>query len=268
MSDHNVEIRKGERFKFGENWNRFLTLLNEQRINEAVKSLQSRLETTSLDGRSFLDIGSGSGLFSLAARRLGATVHSFDYDPQSVACTQELKNRYYRNDDKWIVERGSILDENYLHKLDQFDIVYSWGVLHHSGRMWEALANVSSLPIKGNGKLFIAIYNDQGWVTSYWKLIKKLYNKYKISRWLLILLHWPYLYGLRYLVRFLTKRLPLERGMSMWWDMIDWLGGYPFEVAKPEDIFYFFKKNHYQLTQLKTNGGRNGCNEYVFRRNN
>jgi len=30
---------------------------------------------------------------------LGARVHSFDYDPQSVACTAELKRRYFEGDE-------------------------------------------------------------------------------------------------------------------------------------------------------------------------
>ena len=67
-----------------------------------------------LSGVSFLDIGSGSGLFSLAARRLGARVHSFDYDPQSVACTRELKRRFCAGDAHWTIEMGDVLDADYL----------------------------------------------------------------------------------------------------------------------------------------------------------
>ena len=93
------------------------------------------LSVNALEGKSFLDIGSGSGLFSLAARRLGARVHSFDYDPQSVACTRELKRRFYSDDAEWVIEEGSALDTAYLSGLGQFDVVYSWGVLHHTGDM-------------------------------------------------------------------------------------------------------------------------------------
>ena len=91
---HGQEVSEGERFAFGDNWARFLRLLSDERINQAEESLKQMLEVDNLNGKSFLDIGSGSGLFSLAARRLGAKTFSFDYDPQSVACTRELKRRY------------------------------------------------------------------------------------------------------------------------------------------------------------------------------
>lgn len=144
------EVVQGNRFEFGKNWTAFLKVLDEDRILTAEKSLQEMLGIESLNGKSFLDIGSGSGLFSLAARRLGATVYSFDYDPQSMACTQELKRRYFADDIHWIVEKKSVLDRKYLASLSQFDIVYSWGVLHHTGDMWQALEN-AAIRVKGGG---------------------------------------------------------------------------------------------------------------------
>src|SRR5437667_10895072 len=133
MSTQAIEIGRGERFEFGKNWSRFLALLDDVRIVRAEESLKQMLEVDNFEGQSFLDIGSGSGLFSLAARRLGARVHSLDYDPQSVVCTAELKQRYYPGDLEWVVEQGSALDADYLRSLGEFDIVYSWGVLHHTG---------------------------------------------------------------------------------------------------------------------------------------
>jgi len=259
---HASEVEQGKRFEFGANWARFLTILNEERIKQAEQSLMAMLGQQDLNGKTFLDIGSGSGLFSLAAYRLGAKVHSFDYDPQSVECTRELQRRYCPDNSKWIVEQASALDQDYLQKLGQFDVVYSWGVLHHTNQMWQALENVVPL-VKVKGQLFIAIYNDQGFISDYWTAVKRIYNKNLVGRVFTVCIHYPYLFVLRWLIRKLSGR-SIERGMDIWRDMLDWLGGYPFEVAKPEEIYSFFQNRDFVLRRLKTCGGRMGCNEFVF----
>jgi 2-polyprenyl-3-methyl-5-hydroxy-6-metoxy-1,4-benzoquinol methylase len=263
IDNHRTEISDGQRFEFGVNWSRFLSVLSDDRIARAAQSLQDWLEVDCLDDKRFLDAGSGSGLFSLAARRLEATVHSFDYDPQSVACTCELRTRNNPEDSAWVVEEASVLDRNYLSQLGQFDVVYSWGVLHHTGSMWEAINNIVPL-VTVDGLLFIAIYNDQGLISRYWRFVKRCYARNLVLRALMLLVHMPYLYGLRFLLRAATGRLDLERGMSLWYDMIDWIGGYPFEVARPEEILDFFRGKGFELVRLKTCGGRHGCNEFVF----
>ena len=273
MTEHATEIARGERFEFGANWAQFLNVLNDERIALAEQSLRNMLGVNDLKGKRFLDIGSGSGLFSLVARRLGATVHSFDYDPQSVACTAELKRRYYPDDPDWIVEQGSALDKNYLQTLGQWDIVYSWGVLHHTGAMWQALENVSPL-VRQDGTLFIAIYSYQRVMTPVWTWIKRAYNRLpKRLRWLvlgpaLILLWGPRtIYDLLRGKPFHTWRHYAEdsvRGMSAWRDLVDWVGGYPFEVAKPEEIFRFYRDREFVLRNMVTCGGGLGCNEFVF----
>src|SRR4030095_7798685 len=94
IDSHAIEVDRGERFEFGKNWTNFLRVLDEDRIARALASRRALRGVTDLGGASFLDVGSGSGLFSLAAHRLGARVRSFDYDAASVACTTELRRRY------------------------------------------------------------------------------------------------------------------------------------------------------------------------------
>lgn len=265
-SQHQQEINDGNRFEFGKNWENFLSKIDDDRIYLAEQSLMKMLKVKDLQGKKFLDIGSGSGLFSLAARRLGAIVHSFDYDPQAVSCARKLKSFYYPEDPNWNIEEASVLDRSYISKLGCFDVVYSWGVLHHTGKMYQSFENIAEI-VNEKGQLYIAIYNDQGLASRYWKYIKHLYNKNTIFKYLIIIIHTPYLFGMRYVFRMLTGCHSIERGMSLWHDMIDWLGGYPFEVAKPENIFSLFKGYGYSLEGLKTCGGGMGCNEYVFRRN-
>lgn len=275
MTAHATEVSRGERFEFGANWAQFLSVLNDERIALAEQSLINMLGVSNLQGKRFLDIGSGSGLFSLVARRLGATVHSFDYDPQSVACTAELKRRYCPDDPDWIVEQASALDKVYLQTLGQWDIVYSWGVLHHTGAMWQALENVTPLVRRG-GTLFIAIYNYQRVMSPVWLWVKRAYNRLPNGlRWLVLgpALFWLWsprtIYDLLRGKPFHTWRHYAEhgvRGMSAWRDVVDWVGGYPFEVAKPEEIFNFYRDRGFRLKQLQTCGGGLGCNQFVFTR--
>jgi len=266
------EVARGERFTFGKNWAIFLEHLTDEQISGAEESIREMLEVQSLEGKTFLDIGSGSGLFSLAARKMGAQVYSFDFDPNSVACTRELKRRYFLNDPEWTVDSGSVLDPNYLAKLGQFDIVYSWGVLHHTGNLWQALENIIPL-VKEGGKIYIALYNDQGGPSRRWLWVKKTYNRYPVLRLPLLLASFWRLYWRAMLKDLLLLRPGYtfrlyrrnRRGMTVWRDMVDWVGGYPFEVSKTEDVFHFYRKHGFVLTNLITDCDL-GCNQLVLLR--
>ena len=274
-TQHEREVTAGRRFSFGRNWASFLKRLNQARIAEAEKNLIEFLGEKSLAGRSFLDVGSGSGLSSLAARRLGATVTSFDYDGQSVACTEELRCRYLPDDPSWIIEQGSVLDTEYLAGLGQFDIVYSWGVLHHTGAMWQAMANIKTM-VKTGGLLFIAIYNDCGEVSRSWLERKRRYNAlpqilrpfYAIYVWMpqeLRSLAGSMRSGeLRTYIRELTSASSV-RGMSWLHDVIDWVGGYPYECASVGDITDFYRRDGFEPVKIRENSSY-GCHQLVFKR--
>ena len=267
MNSFEEEVGKGERFEFGKNWQDFLLTLNDRRIKEAENSIKELLRCESLKGKKFLDVGSGSGLFSLVARRLGASVLSFDYDPSSVACAQELRSRYFPNDEDWKIEQASVLDDDFLNTVGTFDIVYSWGVLHHTGNMQKALENVAKL-VQNNGILVIAIYNDQGKKSRRWWKIKKLYCSSALGRLFVSSIFVPYFFLRIPVVRLikgsdLSSSFETSRGMSIVHDWFDWLGGFPFEVAKVEDIFRFYDARGFRLRDLKTTI-YSGNNEYVF----
>jgi 2-polyprenyl-6-hydroxyphenyl methylase/3-demethylubiquinone-9 3-methyltransferase len=264
---------KTKHFEFGRNWRGFLAVLNEDRIVEAEKSLQKMLSVEDLKEKSFLDAGAGSGLFSLAARRMGARVHSFEYDAEAVQCTKDLKNRYFPNDSNWTVEQGDALDAAYLASLGKFDVVYSWGVLHHTGAMWKALENIL-LPLADGGVLFISLANRQSFMTAYWRAVKRFYNWAPRPIKLLMGLKFYVFFAAGTFVADLARgRNPMDRhtgrgrrGMSMYRNVVDWIGGWPFEVASPEEVFRFYRDRGLILTELKTCAGKHGCNEYVFQK--
>lgn len=266
-----AEVGSGARFRFGRNWRAFLESVDEGVILEAERSLREMLGQESIDGRTFLDVGSGSGLFSLAAVRLGARkVHSFDFDAESVACTRVLKERFAASA-CWSIEQGSALDHEFMARQGEWDVVYSWGVLHHTGAMFTAFEEAAGRVTTG-GRLFLAIYNDQGVNSVRWRAVKRLFVSGPVGKLAVCGTFIP-----AYLARGLAKDLlklrnPLRRfadyrrnrGMSLFHDWLDWLGGYPFEVARPEAVIDYFRSRGFELRRLKTCGGGHGCNEFVF----
>ncbi|MGH6677864.1 MAG: class I SAM-dependent methyltransferase, partial [Bradyrhizobium sp.] len=274
-TQHEREVRAGHRFRFGANWASFLRRLNDARIVEAENNLKEFLGEGSLSGKTFLDVGSGSGLSSLAARRLGAIVTSFDFDTESVACTKMLREHYCAGDAAWTVEQGSVLDQSYLGGLGRFDIVYSWGVLHHTGAMWQAMENVKVL-VKPCGLLFIAIYNDCGEISRAWHQRKRRYNALpRLLRPFYVAYVWTpielrALLGSLYsgeLKDYLRERTGASnrRGMSHIHDIVDWVGGYPYEYAAIKAITDFYQDDGFEPVKLRENCSY-GCHQIVLRR--
>jgi len=259
------DVASGERFRFGENWKQFLQVLDDDRIREAERSLSEMLNLERLDGKTFLDIGSGSGLFSLAARNLGASVFSFDYDPTSVWCAQELKNRFHRDDPRWQISQGSVLDAEFMSRLPStVDIVYSWGVLHHTGRMYEAI-EAAAKKVAPGGKFYVAVYRKT-WFCWLWRLEKKLYSSSgRTVQWAIRSLY-RCTVGVAYRVRHSGKAT--RRGMDWQYDLHDWLGGYPYESVTPRKIKRFIHERGFTTARqvVKSEGVHitPGCDEFIF----
>lgn len=260
------------RFAFGKNWQSFLPEVNDTRLTQAKESLTSFFETTDFKGKSFLDIGSGSGLFSLAAAELGAVrVVSFDYDQHSVSATEALRKER-APDREWKVLEGSALDTAFLKNLGTFDIVYSWGVLHHTGAMWDAIKNTAPLTAPG-GHYCIALYNraEGRFGSPFWKRVKERYNRG--SRLSKLLIEWLYILVFFILAPLSRFKSPLrsmreygaKRGMHYRRDVADWVGGYPYEYATVEEVFTFMKKEfpHFRLVNVKSVSGI-GNNWFLF----
>ena len=258
------------RFAFGRNWRSFLTTLDDHRIDEARRRLCESLGRDNLRGIRALDIGSGSGLSSLVMHQLGAEVVAFDYDTDSVACTEELRRRYAPDTANWQIMQGSALDPAFMAELGQFDLVYSWGVLHHTGSMWPAI-ELAAARVAPQGTLLLALYNDQGRRSRAWRAIKRLYCSSTPGRWLVSSIFYPLFaaYALWQDLRHFrmpgthAREYAQKRGMSLFHDWRDWLGGYPFEVAKPADVMRKLTTGGFALQHQTLTRGL-GCNEFVF----
>lgn len=256
----------GITFSFGENWQDFLETVTEEELALAEADILEHIPRERIEGARVLDIGCGSGIHSLCFQRLGATdLHSFDYDPNSVAATTATRAKF-GSTAGWTVEHGSVLDPAYLEALGDFDIVYSWGVLHHTGSMWEAIGNAMG-KVRPGGMFWITLY-VKGPNYERDLALKQRYNeadergKRKMVR--------------RHILREMYIRLqrgknPLAwnetkaRGMNVYNDIVDWLGGLPYEVASEQETVAFARERGFEPLFVDPRSERT-CALYVFER--
>jgi predicted RNA methylase len=258
-------------FSFGENWAQYAEKIDERRIEEAERSLIRLLGRESIEGRTFLDIGCGSGLFSLAAVRLGCQrLLAVDLDPTSVETTRKTLERYAPAGAKWDCKRISVFDLDPAH-IGTFDIVYSWGVLHHTGAMYKAIENASTV-VKPQGILALALYGKTPFC-GLWRIEKRIYSR--SPKWVQKAIEQIYYVavGARLALKgeSLKKRRETyfqQRGMDMYHDTRDWLGGYPYESISPHEAMTFMQKLGFQPVRsfvtpcIGLLGA--GCDEYSF----
>ncbi|MEW6108617.1 MAG: class I SAM-dependent methyltransferase [Nitrospirota bacterium] len=251
-------------FSFGRNWLDFVNhSLDDQKMEIAYNSLLKYLPADEYKDKVFIDIGCGSGIFSLSALRLGCKeVISFDYDEYSIRATETMKEKFSSlipGNARWNIFKGNILDNKLVESLNKKgDIVYSWGVLHHTGSMYEALRNTMTC-VRPQGYLIIAIYNKAPY-SDLWVKVKKTYNQSSRPMKLLYVyatLAWIYLERFIHVIKAVVKgekRTDFKgnddyRGMSFFYNIIDWLGGFPYEYASFDEVKTFVENEGFDLVR-------------------
>ena len=257
-----------DRFGFGRNWLDYQTSIYEARLLAARTDIEQWLGTTSLRGLRVLDIGSGSGLHSYCMFAMGAReLVSFDYDAHSVQATREFHLKAGAPA-SWVVTQGSVLDTDFLASLGTFDLVYSWGVLHHTGQMWQAIANAAGRVSLG-GSCFLSIY-AKGPKYAEHLAIKQQYHRASLSGKRKMEFDWI---TERYALRAQDGESPdawwtdgKERGMDAYCDLVDWLGGLPYEVATLPELVGALRTLGIEVTRSRECPGDGGCHILVGRR--
>ncbi|MFN4280903.1 class I SAM-dependent methyltransferase [Thermosynechococcus sp.] len=261
-------------FAFGKNWADYATKISEQQINKAEKGLERLLGRDAIRYRRFLDIGCGSGIHTLAALRLGVSeALAVDIDPDSVATTQALLEQWAPSTN-WHTQTISVFDLK-PSEVGTFDIVYSWGVLHHTGDMKRAICRASEM-VKEGGLFAFALYR-RTLFDLFWKWEKRWYSTASPKAQDLA----RNVYTALFRFRFWTKGRSFKeyvtsysqnRGMVYENDVHDWLGGWPYETISPSEVEKVMHQLGFTLVRAFTKEERwigilgNGCDEYVYQR--
>jgi 2-polyprenyl-6-hydroxyphenyl methylase/3-demethylubiquinone-9 3-methyltransferase len=259
-------------FAFGKNWAEYASLIGDTQIEQATKGLLKLIPKNEFKGHSFLDIGCGSGLHALGAARLGVSrIVAIDIDPDSVAVTRALLSGKDIQG-PWRADIMSVFDLDAARQ-GTFDIVYSWGVLHHTGAIWEAIDKAASM-VAPNGLLAIAIYRKT-LMDPFWKFEKRLYSRAPKIVQHCIQAGYVAAFRLGKLARGDNFRdyvanYKSTRGMDFYTDVHDWLGGYPYETAVAPEVDLRlvnlgFKSERVFSRPTSVGIFGSGCDEYVYR---
>jgi len=275
MNNELTELKS--HFSFGENWASYAEHIGKRELTAAKEGLRRLLGGTALAGKRLLDIGCGAGVHSLAALELGASeVVAVDLDPSSVKTARMLLAKY-APDAHYRVEESSVFDLS-PNILGKFDIVYSWGVLHHTGDMDLALRKAAGM-LGERGEFVFALYR-RTLICPFWEVEKRWYSRApRSSQWLARKAYVTlFVLGLWATGRSLAKYKAdyhKTRGMDFYHDVHDWLGGFPYESVSSKRIDHLMSE--LGLTHVRSfvaqNGfwGRfglfgSGCDEYVYAR--
>jgi SAM-dependent methyltransferase len=252
-------------FAFGENWRSFARGIDEPQIVRSDEGVRRLFPDGELTGARVLDIGCGSGLPALSILRAGAAhVTCVDIDPASVQAARQTLGRF-APPEVWSAQTASVFDLQ-----GSFDVVYSWGVLHHTGDMWRAIEAAARLVAPG-GLFCIAIYT-RGPLCGLWRVEKRYYSRASPAVQRRMRRAYSGLIAMSLAVRGRSMagmvRAYDERGMDWEHDIHDWMGGYPYESATVEEMQAFVAKRGFKVRRLFPSraGLGSGCSEYVFER--